>query len=224
MAGRRTGLLAPGVWVGRTFPGLCVIPSGRRRWRPRPPRPGHSGGTAPVSHRTSLEHRPYGRRQSIRLTALGRTRAVAELRPLREIGEIVMSRLRRPPALAGPRRRHPRPVRRPRRHRLGGGPDRRPRRQAQVAARQPPDRRLAAGEPAAPGSDPRRPHRQRHPGTGAERRPRRNRRRRQVGRHRDPRPGGRATRPPSTATRRDARKGPGSSRGAAGSCGPSRRR
>ena len=45
--------------------GLCVVPSGWRARRLRPPPPGHSGGTAPDSHRTSLDHRPYVRGESI---------------------------------------------------------------------------------------------------------------------------------------------------------------
>src|SRR6266511_1175786 len=46
----------------RAFPGR-LWPS---QWhRATPYSPGHSGGTAPVSHRTSLDHRPYVERQSI---------------------------------------------------------------------------------------------------------------------------------------------------------------
>jgi DNA-binding transcriptional ArsR family regulator len=62
MAGRRTGLLAPGNRSAAPSRELSVTPSGQR------PlgacsflHPGHSGGTAPASHRTSLDHRPYVR-------------------------------------------------------------------------------------------------------------------------------------------------------------------
>jgi hypothetical protein len=56
MAGRRTGLLASGV-VGRAFPGLRVAPVAGAL-APAASFPGHSGGTAPALHRTSLDHRP----------------------------------------------------------------------------------------------------------------------------------------------------------------------
>src|SRR3954451_20226904 len=54
MARPGTGLLASGL-LRRAFPRRCVFLSGLLRLR----LPGHSGGTAPVSHRTSLDHRPY---------------------------------------------------------------------------------------------------------------------------------------------------------------------
>ena len=59
MAGRRTGLLASGNRSAAPSRGLCVVPSGRRQSASGFLRPGHSGGTAPASHRTSLDHRPY---------------------------------------------------------------------------------------------------------------------------------------------------------------------
>jgi hypothetical protein len=54
--------------IGRPQPsrGLSVVPSGPRIARPWRPSPGHSGGTAPVSHRTSLDHRPSYVGESIR--------------------------------------------------------------------------------------------------------------------------------------------------------------
>jgi hypothetical protein len=57
MARPEAGLLASGT-LRRAFPGGCGLPvaafNGLRRLSP-----GHSGGTAPVLHRTSLGHRPY---------------------------------------------------------------------------------------------------------------------------------------------------------------------
>src|SRR3954451_20219796 len=46
-------------WSAAPSRGIGVLPSGWRTGRPRLPWPGHSGGTAPASHRTSLDHRPY---------------------------------------------------------------------------------------------------------------------------------------------------------------------
>jgi hypothetical protein len=59
MAGRGQVSWLPGS-VCRAFPGGLASPvagSALRRLKP-----GHSGGTAPVLHRTSLDHRPYLRR------------------------------------------------------------------------------------------------------------------------------------------------------------------
>ncbi len=60
MAGRGQVSWLPG-WSAAPSRGFGVVPSGWRAWRLRLPLPGHSGGTAPVSHRTSLDHRPYVR-------------------------------------------------------------------------------------------------------------------------------------------------------------------
>src|SRR3954447_16394100 len=53
-----TGLLASGIREDAPSRGLCVASSGWRARRPRTPPPGHSGGTTPDLHRTSLDHRP----------------------------------------------------------------------------------------------------------------------------------------------------------------------
>src|SRR6476646_445464 len=62
MAGRGQVSWLPG-WSAAPSRGLRVAPSGWRNVRLRLPWPGHSGGTAPASHRTSLDHRPYVRGQ-----------------------------------------------------------------------------------------------------------------------------------------------------------------
>src|SRR3954466_1226780 len=58
LAGPGTGLLASGIREDAPSRGLCVASSGWRARRPRTPPPGHSGGTPPDLHRTSLDHRP----------------------------------------------------------------------------------------------------------------------------------------------------------------------
>jgi hypothetical protein len=54
LAGRGQVSWLPGLDC-RAFPGSRRLPSGFDAV----PLPGHSGGTAPVFHRTSLDHRPY---------------------------------------------------------------------------------------------------------------------------------------------------------------------
>ena len=191
MAGRGQVSWLPG-WVGRTFPGICVFPSGRRRQaRPRSPRPGHSGGTTPVSHRTSLDHRPYLRAESIRLRPLGHRRSIGAPSSM----EVSIGALTLAPPLAGPGDRLPRPLRRPRRHVWRRPKDRRPHDQGELAARQPADPRLAARQPAAGRGRSRQtgwrrssitgpPGRHHDPRPGPERRPRRFRRHRPPRRHR----------------------------------------
>ena len=92
MAGRRTGLLASGVPPPR-LPGESLSSPVAGARAPRLPWPGHSGGTAPVSHRTSLDHRPYLRAES---TAQLSSSAVG-----RPAGRDLRSR---PQQISGPRR------------------------------------------------------------------------------------------------------------------------
>jgi len=61
MAGRGQVSWLPGIGLPH-LPGSSVsLPVAGAHARPQHLSPGHSGGTAPVSHRTSLDHRPYVR-------------------------------------------------------------------------------------------------------------------------------------------------------------------